>query len=263
MPTPTVIPPAFPVRSGIYRSILIVLFSAGLTLSLGGCLFNRVLEVRGQFCDFDSNFVVDFDGAASLVFAQPVLLSNDITWLLDAQPTFERRGNGRLEMSFVFEEALAFPDPARDVRVDMVFTGQEGNYRLESIHSDPSLNAVLNEQTLNAQALQRSAQNICETGWRFGSTEIEVDIQRPDPDALPDRREVVEWLGPPHDRLEDDTGWSYGYRLKGQTNPDLVFRVRLWFDDVTSKPVRVESRYARYRANANFETLKLSMNVEL
>ena len=48
--------------------------AACLALSLNGCLINRVAEVKGQFCDFDSNFELVFAESADFNFNSPVLL---------------------------------------------------------------------------------------------------------------------------------------------------------------------------------------------
>ena len=69
-----------------YRLYLAAL-AGGMALVLNGCLINRMVEVKEQFCEFDSNFSLDFAEPASFNMHHPVLLDRDILWLSDAEPT--------------------------------------------------------------------------------------------------------------------------------------------------------------------------------
>jgi hypothetical protein len=58
-----------------------------LVLSVPGCLLNRVITVKEQMCDFETNFVFRFDDTAELRFLHPILLDSDIVWLAGAEPS--------------------------------------------------------------------------------------------------------------------------------------------------------------------------------
>lgn len=234
-----------------------------LTAGLSGCLLNRVVEVRQQFCDFDRHFEVHFGERPGVSLLRPVLLDSDITWLAGTAPTaFEKVPDG-LIMAYQIEEAVPKPDPGRDIRVDFRFVLLDGAYRLEGINLDPKLSTVLNRDFLDHQTLLESAQNICQTRWGFGSTSLELDITDQQLELLPDRAELHELLGPPHALSDGGSGWIYGYRLKGSPEDGDSARFTIWFDDAGGKPLRLESSWSRYRTSADFEAKKLSMNVKL
>jgi len=245
------------------RKLLLAVASGCLLLGLHGCLINRVVEVRDQFCDFEEHFEVRFADRPSVHMRQPVLLDSDVTWLVGTAPTQTASIPGGLIMTYEIEEAVPEPDPGRDISVEFRFDLLNGEFRLSEISMDPKLDAILNREFLDKETLLESAENICRTGWTFGSTSVELDITDQELELLPNRRELVELLGPPHALTDAGAGWVYEYRLKEIPDSDKIARFTVWFDDLGQKPVRMESSYARYRTSADFVAKKMSMNVEL
>lgn len=245
------------------RVSLTALLAGALAIGVSGCLMNRVMEVRQQFCDFDSNFTLDFDESATVRFNQPVILDKDILWLAGAQPTRQSIAEDKLTMVFVIEEDVPAPNPANEIGIELEFVLGDGDYKLERISADPKLNNILNSEDMNKESVLSSAQEICQTGLSFATREVEFDLSDEDLEQLPSRTEALEIMGPPHFIENDGQGWTWQYRLKGNQELKKRARFTVWFDDLTQKPLRMESRYARYHTRADFITKKVSMNVKL
>ena len=80
----------------------LVLFLILLTLS--GCIFFRMLEVRDQLTDFETNFDLNDQRGLTLVFKNPVLLSDDVIWLMKGSPvSVKPEGDGQL-WEYVFQK---------------------------------------------------------------------------------------------------------------------------------------------------------------
>ena len=255
----------FKAATSSLRTNLVLTSTVGIILltGLSGCMLDRVRQVRSQFCDFEQNFAIEFGAQPSVVMINPVLLDQDVLWLLGADPTLTVFGRESKTVSWVFEEAVAVPDSSHDLRFDMDFRLIDGNYRLHRISVDPKLNDWLSPDSLNREALLSSAQQICSTGLSFQMTSMEFDIPKQEIDQLPDRSELLASIGQPHDPLKDGGGWSYRYRVKGSTDDRQTAHFTVWFDEFTQKPLRMESQYWRYRGEADFSDNKLSLNMEL
>ena len=249
--------------SGYIRVVLLAALASGLTIALSGCLFNRVMEVRQQFCDFDSNFSVEFTESVTLHLAHPVILEKDILWLAGAEPTSVTRTGDLVTMVFVIEEDLPVPDPAQDIGFELDFARIGDDFGLTQIRMDPKLSTVLNPENIDRESLLNSADNICQTGLSFGSRSVEFDLDDQDLEQLPSRTEALAIMGPPHSLVDEGAGWTWQYRLKGHNESNNSARFTVWFDETSQKPLRMESQYARYRTNADFIAKKVSMNVEL
>jgi hypothetical protein len=247
------------------RKNLILSATLGISLSAGlsGCMLDRVLEVRSQFCDFEQNFDIEFDQQPGVVMTHPVLLDRDVLWLIGAEPTEITTLPGSKTMTWVIEEAIADPDPAYDLRFDLEFQYVDEEYRLSQIRLDPKFNALLNPDKLDHETLLASAQDICETGLSFRMRSMEFDIPEEDLEQLPSRPEVLKLAGPPHGLTAPGGGWTWRYRPRGASDESNTAQFTVWFDEISLEPLRMESEYGRYRSQADFSAKKLSMNVKL
>lgn len=259
-------PPGFePDRPGVPRTavrLLRFLVPATLSLGLTGCLFDRVLDVKEQACEFDENFDLQFVDGPAILLKNPVLLDRDVVWIAGADPTRTVKNAEGLLMSFEIEEDVAEPDPANDLRIDFEFMLSGDEYRLSKILLDPKLGLVFNEGYLDDETLSEAASDVCDTGLGFGMTSIEMPIPEDDFEWVPSRPEILELAGPPHAIAKGGDGWTYRYRMKGGAGEGAA-RMTVWFDDQGQSPVRFESRYSRYRAVVDLEEWVVSMNIEL
>jgi hypothetical protein len=171
-------------------------------------------------------------------------------------------GNG-LVLTFEVEEDLPEPDPANDWRVEFAFSQVGDEYRLQEIRLDPKTGVFFNESYLDRETVLQAADNACNTGLGFGMAKLDRALSADEVALLPTRPEVVQWVGPPHDLTPDGTGWEYRYRLKGQQDEAAIARITVWFDADSEKPLRIESRYSRYQASADLESMKVSMKIDL
>ena len=234
-----------------------------LVLSLGGCFINRAMEVQDQFCDFDSNFSFQFAESTNFNIHRPVLLDSDILWIAGAPPSEMIETTEGMLMAFVLEKAGPDTVPGDEIRVELKFDHIDNMYKLKSVRFDPKLNAIINPDFFDKKAIDTAAQTMCETGWSFASTRVEVDISEQDLDEFPNRLEVLDWLGPPLEQNDKDRSLTYEYRLKGNKKKPMMARFTVWFDEAGEKPARMESEYSRFRTSADFNTRKMWVKLKI
>ena len=245
------------------RSIKLGFLVFALPVLLSGCLFNRVVEVKQQACAFDENFELQFSDQPKIIMKQPVLLHKDILWMAGVDATSTEETADGLLLTFEAEEDVAEPNPANNVRVDFAFNKYDDEYRLHEIRLDPKVSQFFNETYLDPETIAEAADNACNTGLGLGMTGMEMDLSAKEIAMLPTRSEVLRIAGPPQAISADGAGWEYRYRMKGQPGDDPIAQFTIWFDEGEEKPRRMESRYSRYEARADLETMKVSMNIDL
>ena len=247
----------------VYR-IVLTCFTA---FALSSCLLNRVVELKGQFCEFESNFSLQFDDSVDIYFNKPVLLDSDILWLSGAPPTKITKSADELTMTFVIEKVMSqpgyVPDPENDIQVDLHFGRFDDGFKLKHVRMDPKLSVLMNPDFLSEEVINSAARDVCDTGWSFASTTLEMDISEQELSLLPNREEILELLGAPFDQVDQDTGFVYQYRLKGEKRESEFARLVVWFDETGEKPVRMESDYSRYHTKADFIEKKVFLRVSL
>jgi len=245
------------------RKVLLGATATCLVLGLNGCLINRVVEVQDQFCDFDSNFSLQFADSANFNFHSPVLLDQDILWIADASPTRMTRTADDLSMVFVLEKTGSDNGPEDQIRVELSFLKIDDQFKLANIMFDPKLNAVINPQMLDKASIDTATQTLCETGWSFGSTAVELDLSGQYLDDMPNRAEILEWLGPPVEEDKESNSFTYEYRLKGDMPEPMKTRLTVWFDNTGENPVRIDSEYSRFRTSTDLVSKTMSMKVKI
>ena len=128
---------------------------------------------------------------------------------------------------------------------------------------DPKLKELINADLIDEEYISSAVRNVCDKGLNFAFTSLEMDISEQELNMLPDRQEILQLLGPPLEKVDQDTGLVYEYRVKGeQTDPNIA-RFTVWFDETGMKPVRVESRYFRYQTRADFLEKKMYIKVTI
>jgi hypothetical protein len=238
-----------------------------MVFSLSSCLVNRVVEIKEQFCDFDSNFNLQFDNSVDFRFNHPVLLDSDILWLSGASPTEIVQSEDELLMIFLIEKVMPASvqenDSGQNFRIDLNFDHFDEEYKLRQVRMDPKLKELINPELFDEEYISSMVRNVCDTGLNFAFTSMEMDISEQELNMLPDRQEILRLLGPPLEKVDQDTGLVYEYRVKGeQTDPNIA-RFTVWFDETGMKPVRVESRYFRYQTRADFLEKKMYIKVTI
>jgi hypothetical protein len=247
----------------ILRTVRTAAIAALLVLGLSGCLLNRVVTMKEQFCDFESNFAVNFDAGPEFLIHHPVLLDSDILWLSDASPTIISKTDDDLLMTFVAEKITPAPDPDKDFAFNLHFVQSEGHYKLSRIQMDPKLSAIMGPEIINQAYIDRAAQDFCDVSWGFGGRELEYEITDQAMAMLPSRTEILDLLGEPSEYLDPESAFIYHFRLKNSDPKPLVARMTVWFDERGELPVKMESSYSRFATKADFTDQKMYFSVSL
>lgn len=98
-----------------------------ILLLTSGCVFLRLLKVKNQFNDFDTNFDLHDHRGLTLVFKNPVLGSDDIVWLMKGEPS----GNKKIEKgelwTYVLEkEYISSKDEVGDYDIPVIMVMEYG-----------------------------------------------------------------------------------------------------------------------------------------
>ena len=82
----------------IYASLFLVV------LTLSSCVFVRMMKVKNQLNDFETNYDLNDERGLTLVFLNPVLITDDVVWLMKGGPvSVETIDEGEL-WTYVFQK---------------------------------------------------------------------------------------------------------------------------------------------------------------
>lgn len=105
-----------------------------ILLTLGGCVYVRLFELKNQFGTFDQNFSVDTESGLTLVFLKPVLREDDMRTLQLPATSAEEQSGGKA-CTYVFEKQYA-GDGELDGQHDIVIGSRFSEGKLSEISVD-------------------------------------------------------------------------------------------------------------------------------
>lgn len=206
-------------RRVIYLGIVFFL------ISITGCVYLHLLEVRRQLFNFEDNFEIRDQNELTLVFLKPVLLTEDIIWLTELGPTSEEEtGQGKL-WKYTFEKQYSGPKDEKgdfDIPIIMLFQGDD---KLREIRfperflefvSKPLLIRTFKSMGYSQiSKLRRSATS------KFQGSSMEI----------PRKQFILNVLGKPSDTENSDhtSKFVYKYNLKKGKPADKDFKILVNF----------------------------------
>lgn len=245
------------------RTLTLISFATLVSLTLSGCLFDRVITVKNDLCDFEENFAVELDQDLSFTFNHPVLNTSDIIWLMGAEPSNIDHEGQNVVLNYVIQKTPSPSEPDVEFVVSLSFVNREGDFLLEKISSDEKLAALVNPEMLERVMVETAASQVCEAGISFASTRMEYDIPEERIASLPSRQEILKLLGDPSQGQAGDAQVSYEFRVGKHDANSPVALLTLWFNPDGGPPTELRTAYSRYQSHADFNQGKLRLRLRL
>lgn len=180
--------------SAVRRRLLPVATVVSLALLLGGCVYLRLLELRGQLLDFDRYFTVERPaGGLALSCRQPVVRGDDVSWMVTGPPTTQNDGPPPRWAWRFRKEAVAgdAPDPVGR-ELELAVELQDGLVS-RVLFPDAVLKVVPAEVIVAMLRAMGTAEIDREN--RIAKATLAAPAQ---PLAIPGRARIQEWFGKPH-----------------------------------------------------------------
>jgi hypothetical protein len=116
-----------PMRRGQNQRYQRLLPLVALALTLSGCVWLHVLELKNQISDFDKNFAIKVTDHFTLRFLDPVLYSDDYVALAKVEPTRKTPTpeGSRWTQVFTKLDASGNPEPKKTVIFNFDFNKEE------------------------------------------------------------------------------------------------------------------------------------------
>jgi len=232
--------------------VFLVLFLSIITLS--SCVYVRMMKVKNQLNDFETNFDLNDERGLTLVFLNPVLLTDDVIWLMKGGPvSVEIIDEGEL-WTYVFQKQhTASQDEGDTYDIPILMLIENGKLtevtfpkRFLKNLSIPLLKKMLTSMgNADVSKLRRSASS------KFSGN---------DPTEIPTSDNVIETLGTPYEieQLEENSKLSYLYYLEdseGNADKDNL-NFELWFiaDNQDKALKRVGGKIRGVKLSLDFDT---------
>jgi hypothetical protein len=229
-------------------SIIILLFIVSST----GCVYLRLLAVKRQLNDFENNFELNDQNGLNLVFKNPVLLSDDIIWLMKNDPLSREQTDDGDIWVYVLEKQYLGAN-TDDVNYDIpILFSVRGEKLVEMTFPErflKNLSKPLLIKILGSMGKSEISKSTRTAGTEFKGT---------NPDEIPKKRYIVSVLGKPYkDETTDHTETlTYVYDLKKSDAAKKVGR----FDLKMTFSFRDDSDSLE-KAEYNFNGLTMSLSL--
>ena len=214
------------------RKILIS-FLLVLCLGVGGCRLFRFLDVKSQLGDFPENFSVSDHDGLRLTFKNPVLLAKDVEWLMVYSPPVKIRVGADAEL---WNYPLVKKYPGRK--------SERGNFDLVmgmKICQGKLCEIVFPERFtkyINKEVLGKVMNSVGGAEVKKLAKTSTAAVKSLEPKEIPNFSEVLEILGQPYVKLDENGGvLVYKYRLREKTPEGkyILFKLLLSFNEETGK----------------------------
>lgn len=215
-------------------------------LALPGCVYLRLLTLKGQFGEFDRYCEVRTEPQLELRFKEPPLLAEDVDELIGARPSATAAYAGGEVRAYAFARiAYAGEEHLPPKVLTLSTTVVDG--RIAAIAFPRQVSLVVPPAL--AAAAMRSLGRAQVDKLRFSAT---AQVQAPEGAAVqvPGRARLREVLGEPSfTEAQDDGGerWIYRYRLVAEPLPGrkpVVAAVAFRFPPGAERPARFSANIA-------------------
>jgi len=222
--------------------------------SLSSCVFVRMIKVKNQLNDFDTNYDLNDERGLTLVFKNPVLLTDDVIWLMKESPvSVERIDEGEL-WTYVFQKQhTASQDEGDTYDIPILMVIEDG--KLTEVTFPERFLKNLSIPLLKKMLASMGNADVSKLG-RSANSKFSGD----DPAEIPTSDNVIETLGVPYENEEsgENSKLSYLYYLEnseGNADKDNL-NFELWFiaDDQDKALKRVGGKIRGVKLSLDFDT---------
>jgi hypothetical protein len=243
-----------------------LLLSALLAAGLSGCVYLRLLELKGQFAEFDRHFRVENGEHFIVHFLHPVLYRDDFTELSKLDPTrVETTPTGKRTVQVYRKlDAKDQPQPGSDIVFVLDFDRDD---RLTTWDFAPLFMALA-----PAPFLEASLRSLGKGKVDEGKHQLQVSPgDLPKVTARPPKRDdIVKRLGPPHEQAANAERTLAVYRYQMQTprvdegyEDRRASSIKLEYDPKTDELVKLRGKFCGLKISINFRQLGNSTQVPL
>ncbi len=205
-----------------------------ICLTASGCRLFRFLEAKDQLGDFYKNFNVSDHEGLSMVFKSPVLLADDISWLMVYSPPEVILPSHDTEI-WTYTLVKRYPGAGNE----------KGNFDLDLKMriTQGKLSEIIFPKRMakyvNSQILSKAMDSVGGADVKKLSKSATADVRTMTADEIPGIQEIREIFGQPYSVSADSRGevLTYRYRLK-EKNPEgryVTFAIILSFDEKTEE----------------------------
>jgi len=234
--------------------VFLALFLIIITLS--SCIFVRMIKVKNQLNDFETNFDLNDERGLTLVFLNPVLLTDDVIWLMKGGPvSVEMIDEGEL-WTYVFQKQHTVSQDegdAYDIPILMVI--EDG--KLAEVTFPKRFLKNLSIPLLKKMLASMGNADVSKFRRSASSKYIGKD-----PTEIPTSDNVMETLGVPYEveDLGENSKLSYLYYLEdsdGSANKGNL-NFELWFiaGNEDKRLKRVGGKIRGVKLSLDFDTIQ-------
>ncbi|HRY29611.1 MAG TPA: hypothetical protein P5079_06180 [Elusimicrobiota bacterium] len=191
-------------RAGTFVLLLLV-------LATSGCVYLRLLEIKNQLREFNSNFDTIGDKDLLIQFKKPVLLARDISYLIGAEPlsiTLRAKDiTWYYEFEIIRSTPLAKPLPLDKLSLSFLLRGG----KLVSLTVPENFLRFFPRQMFLETIRQASN---AEVNKLRKTVHARLQLSPETDEQLPDIKETVQLLGPPLQKTQEGRLQYYIYRYR-------------------------------------------------
>ena len=235
------------------RRKILISFLLILCLGAGGCRLFRFLEVKRQLGNFTENFSVSDHDGLRLTFKKPVLLAEDMAWLMVYSPPVKTRVSQDTEL-WTYDLVKKYPGRKRE----------SGNFDLDmrmKLCQGKLCEIIFPERFtkyITKEVLGKVMGSVGGAEVKKLDKTSTAAVRSLEPKEIPNFSEVIEILGHPYAKLNQESGGVllYKYRLREKTPEGkyIVFKLLLSFDEKTEKLKKLVLPLRSVRLAMNFES---------
>jgi hypothetical protein len=221
-------------------------------ISITGCVYLRLLEVKRQLSNFEDYFKIGNQHELTLICLKPVLLPEDVIWLTKLNPTSKEQTDQGELWRYIFEKRYSGPkneDGNFDMPVSMLFL----NGKLREVRLPERFSKVVSKALLIKMFKSMGSAKVSELRGSASSR-----FEGKDSLEIPTEQFVIRVLGKPFDieDFEHTLKFIYRYDLKrtepGQNSEDSELRTRFTFQRGEERLLKAEGKFSRFNMSMDF-----------
>jgi hypothetical protein len=217
----------------------------------------RLLRMKKQFRDFDRYVHIENNYGVALLFVEPILLENDVVWLMKSEPTISAR-SGRYHLAkYVFKKRYTMPGQPTQERFEIALNLTFKDGKLHKVRFPKKFSSVL-KPGLVSNSLRSVGEGTVNKDERSVTATVATN-QKTLTTLIPTRQDIEYALGAVYTKQQTTSRFTMMYQYTLQPKPNEAKKnspvVSMWFhfrpEEETLKTARVA--FNNMSASINFQ----------